>query len=102
MKTLREILAEAEAVNEAKADKVYTITISRRGKDRDVSGTISELIDAHRYTLETGKSYENERGNSKIKMDHKTIDSLVNHLNKAATNASSNRNPSTSYSVKNT
>lgn len=56
----------------------YTIIKHRRDTVREVSGTVEELIENFRYTLEAGNSY-----NSKISTQPKTIKSLVSALNKS-------------------
>ena len=91
-------------VDEARADQVYTInTIRERmagpSSTRSTSGTMAELLDYFGYTLETGKSYEHERGRYKINMAPKNIQSLVDNLNKAKSNAASNGHSSTYYEV---
>lgn len=53
-------------------------------------GTIAELVEAYSYTLETGQSWEYEKGNKKINTNPKTIKSLVNNLNNAVNNAAAN------------
>lgn len=84
-------------LNEMKADKTFTIKWDRRGEERSTSGTLEELLDYFSYTLETGKSYENEKGNKKINLNPKTIDSLVNQLNNAINNSAANGDPGYSY-----
>ena len=63
--------------------------------------TLEKLIQYHSYTLETGKSYEDENGNSKIKSPSqiKSITSLVSNINKAVNNSAANGYSSTSYSI---
>jgi hypothetical protein len=51
---------------------------------------LAELIEYYSYTLETGKSYEHERGNRKINLNPKSIESLVQNLNNAKSNAAAN------------
>lgn len=53
-------------------------------------GTLYELIKYHSYTLECGASYQNERGNKKINREPKSINSLIDNLNKAVNNSASN------------
>lgn len=92
-------------VDEASAEKTYVVNITKRGgfgredRTRSTSGTISELLDYFGYTLEVGKSYEHERGRYKINMTPKNIKSLVDNLNKAASNGASNGSASTYYTV---
>lgn len=81
------------------ASSEYTVVIDRRGREKPVTGTMSELLDYFGYTLEVGKSYEHERGRYKINLNPKNVQQLVDALNKAATNASANSAPSTYYSV---
>ena len=92
-------------VDEATAEKTYVVNITRRRsfggeeKTRTTSGTISELLDYFGYTLEVGKAYEHERGRYKINMQPKNIKSLVDNLNKAASNGAANGAASTYYTV---
>ncbi len=76
------------SVNEAKEPK--TFTIEREGKTGSKTkqkGTLEELIKKNSYTLETGKSYEKEKGNKKIDLNPKSIKSLIKNLENAADNA---------------
>lgn len=68
--------------------KTYIIETERKGKTKNVEGTIEELIKYFSYTLECGKSYEHEKGNKKINMNPKNGKSLVINLNKAELNRS--------------
>ena len=90
---------EDEDLEEGVADQVYTVDITRRDRTRSTSGTMAELLDYFGYTLEVGKSYEHERGRYKINMNPKNIQSLVDNLNKAASNGAANGAASTYYSV---
>ena len=72
------------------ASDVYSVTSERNGRERSKSGTLAELIEYYGYTLETGKSYEHERGNRKINLNPKSIESLVQNLNNAKSNAAAN------------
>jgi hypothetical protein len=79
---------------ESKTVKRYKITDSYSplygsGRDREYKqeGTLEELIKAYSYTLETGKSYERERGNKKINLNPKSIQALCDNLQKAKDNA---------------
>jgi hypothetical protein len=80
---------DSHDLDEGAAD-VYSITSERNGRERSKSGTLAELIEYYGYTLETGKSYERERGNSKINLNPKNIESLVQNLNNAKDNAAAN------------
>ena len=75
----------------AKAKKIYTVRITSGGfvsrPPRETSGTLEELIQYFGYTLETGKSYEREKGNYKINTNPKSAKTLVANLNKAAHNS---------------
>ena len=61
----------------AKAKKVYTVRITSGGfvsrPPRETFGTLEELIQYFGYTLETGKSYEREKGNYKINTNPKSL-----------------------------
>lgn len=58
--------------------KTYTIVKTRKGKEREQTGTIEELVKYYGYTLECGNSW-----NNKINRNPKTIKGLVNALNKS-------------------
>ena len=79
--------------------KTYTVKKSGRYNDTESSGTIEELLKYHSYTLEVGKSWEHEKGNSKINEYPKTGASLVSNLNKSARNLAADGNPSSYYSL---
>lgn len=53
-------------------------------------GTIDELVKAYKYTLETGQSYQSEKGNKKINTEPKGIVTLIKNLNAAVANAAAN------------
>jgi len=80
--------------------KEYTIIKNRRGKDTEVTGTIEYLTNYFKYTLETGESWQHEKGNSKINVNPKSGVSLVNNLNKAKTNSAANGAPSEYFRLK--
>lgn len=71
-------------------NKEYIILMTRRGKTREVKGTMDYLKEYFGYTLECGKSYEHERGNHKINTNPKSIIALVNNLNWAVNNSAAN------------
>ena len=81
----------------------YTIECTRfsytGNSSTTATGTIQELIEHYRYTLECGKAYEHERGNKKIDIEPKTIKSLVANLNNAANNAAANGNSDRYYEL---
>ena len=72
--------------------KQYTIVGTRysTGVQTRQTGTLEELIECYRYTLECGKSWEHEKGNKKINLNPKTVKSLVTQINNAANNSASN------------
>ncbi len=53
-------------------------------------GTVKELTKYFSYTLECGKSWERERGNKKISLNPRGIDSLIKNVNNAKRNSSRN------------
>ena len=55
--------------------KTYTILKYRKGKIREIKGTLQELIIYFSYTLECGNAY-----NKKINKNPKTIKSLMLNL----------------------
>lgn len=73
-------------------DKEYTIIQfnNRTEREKEVTGTLSYLITYFKYTLETGKSYQLEKGNKIIDIKPKTIKSLIKNLNNARNNAAAN------------
>lgn len=85
------------------SDKRYKITDYYSpmfgGRDREYTseGTLEELIEYYRYTLDTGKSYEREKGNKKINTNPKTIQQLCDNLQKAKDNAARNGYSGHSY-----
>ena len=75
--------------------KVYTIQITQHRVGRDDTirvqkGTLQELIETFKYTLECGQSFQHEKGNKKINVNPKTIKSLVTNLNNAINNSALN------------
>jgi len=80
-----------------KLAKKYRIITHGKNSSRETIGTLEELIKKFSYTLETGASYERERGNKKINRNPKNILSLVNNLNAATNNAAANGYSDTSY-----
>lgn len=77
----------------AKKVKQYQITktkyISNQHYKSNI-GSVAELVEYYRYTLETGRSYQHEKGNKKINCNPTTIKSLVSNLNNAVNNAAAN------------
>lgn len=88
---------------EAKVEKRYKVTdyyapMSGRDREYTTEGTLAELIEYFKYTLETGKSYENQKGAKKINVNPKTIQQLCDNLAKAKDNAAANGYGGHSYS----
>ena len=70
--------------------KKYNVTCVKHRDDKTYNSgelTLPELIKYYSYTLEVGKSYEKEKGNSKINMNPKNIESLVKNLSAAVNNS---------------
>lgn len=70
--------------------KRYRITYSRRDREYVIEGTLPELCDAFKYTLEKGASWQHEKGRKKINTKPANIDSLVRNLYNAENNAAAN------------
>lgn len=83
-----------ETVVNTKTEKRYIITCTREdGKNSSYQSkplTLTEAIEYYGYTLQTGKSYEMERGNKKINTNPKTIKGLITALFNATNNACAN------------
>ena len=79
--------------------KQYTIIMNRRGRQTTFCGTLEELISKFSYTLETGRSWEHERGNKRINTHPATIRSLVSNLNNAENNAAANGYSGVTYEL---
>ena len=85
--------------------KIYSIKETHyplfgdRVREHIWTGTIDELTEAFSYTLEVGKSWEHERGNKKISLKPKTIESLCRNLENAKDNAARNGYGGYSYTV---
>lgn len=85
MKTFKEIV-----LGEKMGSK-YIITKTKGDREyKSPEGTLSELIAYYKSTLETGKSYEGQRGNKKINVSPKNIKQLIDNLNKAVNNSAAN------------
>ena len=76
----------------AKQQKIYKIKTTNltTGSERISEGTLEELIEGCRYTLECGKSYEHEKGNKKINLNPKSSKAFVTTLNNARNNSAAN------------
>ena len=79
--------------------KVARSTFGSSVREYTSEGTLQELVEAHRYTLETGASYEYEKGNKKINCNPKSISALINNLNKAVNNSAANGYSGVTYSL---
>jgi len=99
MKTINEIIEEAKKPKQLKVYRITRTHYSMRGDKREykLEGTLEELIKAHSYTLECGKSWEHERGNKKINMNPKNIESLCTNLYNASNNSAANGYSGDSY-----
>jgi len=78
-----------------KKEKVYKVIMHRDGyvsgkMPIETEGTLKELTEYYSYTLENGKSWENEKGNSKISVSPKSINALISNVNKAMNNSAGN------------
>ena len=85
----------------SKQPKTYTIVKTNFRTDQEYrqTGTLEELLEAYRYTLECGKSYEHEKGNKKINLNPKSAKSLVTQLNNAVNNSAANGFSNYSYQL---
>ena len=68
------------------------------GKTYEFEGTVEDLIQTFLYTLDTGRSYQHEKGNKKINMKPKSITSLISNLNNAVNNSAANGYAGVSFS----
>ena len=80
--------------------KEITIIQTRNGRDSEIVGTVDYLVSYFGYTLECGRSYEREKGNTKINMNPKSGKSLVHNLIKAVNNSAANGYSSTYFTLK--
>lgn len=81
-----------------RAEKVYTIKAKGiNGSSTETTGTVDELVQMFRNTLERGRLYQKEVGNKEINIVPQDIDSLVRNLNNAAKNAACVWQASTNY-----
>lgn len=79
----------------AKTEKKFKIRIEHTRTMGPTSnsyaeGTLPELIKYFKYTLEVGKSWEHEKGNSKINDNPRTAKALCENLYRAKNNAAAN------------
>lgn len=66
--------------------KVYTVICEHRNRQTEYTGTIEELIETFKYTLECGASWQYEKGSRKVNTNPKSGKGLVTALNNAAYN----------------
>lgn len=93
------------AMLNGKKIKLFKVTHIRRSlfgsspeRRSPMVGTFDEQHQWHSYTLETGRSYQHEKGNKKIGVP-KNIKSLITNLNKAKNNSASNGYSPSSYEL---
>ena len=84
--------------------KQITILQPRRNHGRpdstnEYNGTIPDLVDEFRYTLECGASWSHEKGNAKINTNPKSGKTLVKNLNNAVNNSAANGYARESYEL---
>lgn len=77
--------------------KSYTIAVHRKGRVTTYNGTVADLVEVFQYTLDTGHSWQHEKGNKKINTKPTTMRSLVCNLNAATNNAAMNGYSGVSY-----
>jgi hypothetical protein len=87
------ILNNSEIKQMAKSPKQYTIKITHvrmmsESTQTQTSGTLQELIAYFKYTLESGASYNGDKGCKKVNCNPKTIKGLITSLNNASCNTS--------------
>jgi hypothetical protein len=86
----------------AKAPRRYVITRTQvRTGDTTQSPPLplQEAIEYYSYTLDTGSSWQHEKGNKKINRKPRTIKSLISNLNNAVNNAAANGYAGVVYSA---
>ena len=77
----------------AKQAKTYVITYTRTMSGRSYVSrplTVAEAVSYFKYTLDSGASWQHEKGNKKINCNPKTIASLLTNLNNASNNSARN------------
>lgn len=80
--------------------KTYTIIKYRRGRETEITGTLPELIDYFRYTLDCGASWAYQKGCRKVNTQPKTIKGLLTALSNAVYNTQGGCFNQDSYSLK--
>lgn len=79
--------------------KRYEVTKTNSRGESSISGTLPELIKAFSYTLDTGRSWQHEKGNKKINCNPTTIKGLITNLNNAVNNSAANGYAGVNYSA---
>ena len=69
--------------------KTYTIISHHRGRETEYTGTVEELTKKFSYTLECGRSWQNQKGCKKVNTAPKTIKQLLTALSNAVYNTQS-------------
>ena len=82
--------------------KTYTVTRTSHHNNSvtEYTGTMKYLMQCFSYTLQRGAGYSDEKGNSKINRNPKTVKSLISALNRAANNSAANGYPDVSYALR--
>ena len=66
--------------------KVYTVICEHRNRQTEYTGTIEELIETFKYTLECGASWQHEKRCRKVNTNPKTIKGLLTALSNSVCN----------------
>jgi hypothetical protein len=77
----------------AKQAKRYIVIKTKHRDGRTYKSdalTLPELVLYYKYTLDTGRSWQHEKGNKKINTNPKSIAVLIKNLNAAVNNAAAN------------
>lgn len=80
--------------------KKYTIVCYHRGRTTEYTGTVAELVETFRYTLECGHSWEREKGCKKVNPNPTTIKGLLRALDNSVYNTQSSCYDRDSYDLK--
>ena len=80
--------------------KTYTIIKTHRDRQTEVTGTLPELIDYFRYTLDCGASWNGQRGCAKVNKNPKSIKGLLTALSNAVYNTQGSCYSQDSYRLK--
>ena len=80
--------------------KQYTIICHHRGHAHEYTGTLDELIQKFKYTLESGASWSYQKGCKKVNTNPKTIKGLLTALYNATENTQGGCYSRDSYELK--